>query len=74
MLVGIGGAEFRLEWAEAYGDVEDGEGLVHVDSYGQIAIAVRDGRADESFPLDTRVAVTFRRPGGGSRLPVVGVD
>jgi len=74
VLVGIGGAEFRLEWAEAYGDVEDGEGLVHVDSYGQIAIAVRDGRADESFPLDTRVAVTFRRPGGGSRLPVVGVD
>jgi S-adenosylmethionine hydrolase len=72
VFIGIGGAEFRLEWAAAYADVEDGEGLVHVDSYGQIAIAVRGGRADESFPLATRVAVTFRRPGGGSRLPVVG--
>jgi S-adenosylmethionine hydrolase len=72
VLVGVGGTEYRLEWADAYGDVAEGEGLVHVDSYGQIAIAVRNGRADESFPLDTRVAVTFSRPGGGSRLPVVG--
>ena len=67
----IGGVEFRLTWAAAYGDVAPGEGLVHVDSYGQIAIAIRDGRADESFPLATHVSVVFRRPGGGNEMRIV---
>jgi S-adenosylmethionine hydrolase len=69
----IGASEFRLSWATAYGDVEPGEGLVHVDSYGQIAVAVREGRADESFPLATRVAVTMARPAGGKRIDLQGV-
>lgn len=68
----IGGAQHRLEWVSAYGDVEEGQGLVHVDSYGQLAVAVRAGRADESFPLAERVAVTLRRPAGGSRIPITG--
>jgi S-adenosylmethionine hydrolase len=72
VLLVVGGAEFLLEWVTAYGDVAEGEGLVHVDSYGQIAIAVRAGRADESFPLATRVAVTFKRPDGSGRIPVAG--
>lgn len=72
LVMRIGGTEFRLAWAAAYGDVAEGEGLVHVDSYGQIAVAVRGGRADEDFPLAYHVAVTFSRPPGGNRLEVVG--
>jgi S-adenosylmethionine hydrolase len=66
VLVGI---DRRLIWAGAYGDVEPGEPLIHVDSYGQVAIAVRDGRADEEYPITVRTAVTFRSP-GTSRIPV----
>lgn len=68
----IGGGEFRVRWVRAYGDVDPGEGLIHVDSYGQVAVAVRGGRADESFPLAERVAVTIARPRGGNRLEVTG--
>jgi S-adenosylmethionine hydrolase len=57
----VGATEHRLAWVAAYGDVEDGGGLIHVDSYGQMAVAVRGGRADESFSLDAGVAVTMLR-------------
>lgn len=60
----ISGIERPMSWVKAYGDVALGSGLIHVDSYGQIAIAVRDGRADEAYPLAVRTAVTFRSPGG----------
>ncbi|MDX2342569.1 MAG: SAM-dependent chlorinase/fluorinase [Acidimicrobiia bacterium] len=56
----INAAEFPIEWVEAYGDVVNGEGLLHVDSYGQIAVAVRDGSAVNSYPLDTGSTVTLR--------------
>lgn len=56
----IASAEFSIEWATAYGDVEVGEALLHVDSYGQIAVAVRDGSAVESFPFGEGTAVTIR--------------
>ncbi len=56
----IASAEFAIEWVNAYGDVEDGEGLLHVDSYGQIAVAVRNGRAVDSYPIDDGTAVTVR--------------
>lgn len=63
----IGGVGYELLWATAYGDVAEGEGLVHVDSYGHVAIAVRGGRADEDFPIAEGVAVQLgastRRPG-----------
>lgn len=66
----IGASEHRLSWVGTYGEVNPGEGLLHVDSHGQIAVAVRDGRADEDFPLGYHVAVTLTRPGGGNRIPV----
>jgi S-adenosyl-L-methionine hydrolase (adenosine-forming) len=72
VVVQIGGGQHRLRWVSAYGDVEEGEALLHVDSYGQMAIAVRAGRADEEFPLAERMAVTLRRPSGGSRIPITG--
>jgi S-adenosylmethionine hydrolase len=61
----VASAEFGIEWVDAYGNVEEGEGLLHIDSYGQIAVAVRNGSAVESFPLDTGTAVTIRsgKPG-----------
>lgn len=56
----VGAAEFPVEWVGAYGDVAEGEGMLHVDSYGQIAVAVRNGRAAGRYPLGERVAVTLR--------------
>jgi hypothetical protein len=60
LVVRIGTAEYQLSWVTSYGDVDPGEGLLHADSYGQIAVAVRDGRADEAFPVAQRVAVSLR--------------
>ena len=73
VLIRIGAAEHRLPWVSAYGEVDPGAGLLHVDSYGQVAIAVRGGRADDLYPLDSNVAVTFARPRGGNRLQIQGV-
>ncbi len=56
----IASAEFAIDWVTAYGDVAEGEGLLHVDSYGQIAVAVRNGRAVDSYPVDAGTAVTVR--------------
>lgn len=56
----IGAIEHTITYATAYGDVEIGEGLLHVDSYGQMAVAVRQGRAVDDFPLEENIAVTLR--------------
>jgi hypothetical protein len=55
----VGSAVHNLAWVGAYADVGEGEGLVHVDSAGLMAIAVRSGRADERFGLAEGVAVTL---------------
>ena len=59
----IGAIEHELTWVSAYGDVMEGEGLLHVDSYGQMAVAVRGGRSDDDYPLEEGIAVTFRKVG-----------
>jgi len=61
----VASAEFAIDWVTAYGDVEPGEALLHIDSWGQIAVAVRDGSAVESLPLADGTAVTLRsgKPG-----------
>ena len=63
----IGSAVHRLAWVSAYGDVDEGAGLLHVDSYGQVAIAVRGGRADETYALGPGVPLTLSR---SRRVPV----
>ncbi len=63
MIMRIGAIEHELTWLTAYGDVETGEGMLHVDSYGQMAVAVRGGRSDESYPLEEGIAVTLRKIG-----------
>ncbi len=73
VLLRVGASDFRLRWVTAYGDVDLQSGLLHTDSYGQIAVAVRGGSAVDEFPLGDRVAVGFSRPPGGSRIEVQGV-
>lgn len=58
----VGGTTYPLTWARAFGEVEPGEGLVFVDSYGLVALAVREGRAEEDFGLTEGMAVVFRGP------------
>ena len=62
--------EFRIVWGSTYGDVEEGQAVVHVDSHGQIAIAVRSGRADEAFSFGVGDTVVLGRPDGGNRIPL----
>jgi S-adenosylmethionine hydrolase len=59
--VRVGDRSLRMEWRDAYGETGPG-GIVHVDSYGMIAVAVPGGRADEAFNLSPGVSVGFRRP------------
>lgn len=62
--VKVGNRDHTLPWAAAYGEVEPGKPLLHVDSYGLIAIAVREGRAEELFDLSEGTAVSFSPPTG----------
>ena len=55
----IGATIHAIPWVVAYSDVEPGKPLIHVDSAGLIAIAVREGRADELLSLGNGVVVTM---------------
>jgi S-adenosylmethionine hydrolase len=59
--VRIGTAEHEMRWVDAYGDGDRG-GVVHIDSYGMIAIAVRGGSAAEMLSLSEGLSVGFRSP------------
>ena len=58
--VQVGGTEYDLPWVAAYGDVEPGQPLVHIDSYGLMAIAVREGSAAERLNLAEGHQVVLR--------------
>jgi S-adenosylmethionine hydrolase len=58
----VGNRDHLVPWLAAYGEVEPGKPLIHVDSYGLIALAVREGRADDWFGLSEGTAVSFRAP------------
>ena len=62
----VGANLHTIPWAVAYSEVEPGEPLVHVDSAGMIAIAVRDGAADAELNLSAGVAVTLAGTGSTS--------
>lgn len=57
--VRVGSAEYQVPWTAAYADVGTGAALMHVDSSGLMALAVRGGRADRRFHLTESTAVTF---------------
>ena len=63
LTVQIGATEYDLPWVVAYGDVEPGEPLLHVDSYGLAAIAVREGSAAERLNLTEGHQVVFKTAG-----------
>ncbi len=59
----VGASLHSILWAAAYSEVDEGQPLIHVDSAGLIAIAVRGGRAEEHFGLGEGVAVTLAGTG-----------
>jgi S-adenosylmethionine hydrolase len=67
-------ATHRIIWAGTYGDVEEGEAVVHVDSHGQIALAIRAGRADEDLEISVGDSVVVGRPGGGNRIEITNAE
>ena len=60
LVVKVGLMRYNVPWARAYSDVEDGRPLLHIDSAGLMALAVRGGRASEHFTLgvDTSVVIS----------------
>ncbi len=58
----------RVAWRSTYGAVDEGDPILHVDSHGQMALAVRAGRASEDFAFGVGDTVTLGRPDGGNRI------
>jgi S-adenosylmethionine hydrolase len=57
--VRVGATEYEVPWVETYGQVDEGDPLLHVDSSGLMALAVRGGSATEYFNLATGTALTL---------------
>ena len=57
--VRVGVSAFEVPWVLTYGDVGEGEPLVHIDSSGLVALAVRGGRATEHFVLANGVTISM---------------
>lgn len=61
----IGSMVHSVDWVTSYAAVGEGEALVHVDSAGLIAVAVRGGSAADELGLGDGVVVTM----AGRRSP-----
>lgn len=61
--VKVGATLHSLTWARSYAEVQPGEALIHVDSAGLIAIAVREGSAEVELNLTNGMAVTLAGTG-----------
>lgn len=57
--VKIGSILHSVPWVTSYGEVEDGDLLIHADSVGLMALAVRDGRADDELNLADGVQISL---------------
>lgn len=57
--VKVGSSIHSIPWVTSYGEVGVGDTLIHVDSVGLLALAVRGGRADEELDLTEGVAVSL---------------
>lgn len=66
--VTVGSTIHALRWVTSYADVAEGEPLLHVDSAGLMAIAVRSGRADEDLNVAEGLSVRM----AGRREPRAG--
>ncbi|MXZ68539.1 MAG: SAM-dependent chlorinase/fluorinase, partial [Acidimicrobiia bacterium] len=51
---------YRVPWVGTFADVREGRPLLHIDSAGLMALAVRGGRAEEHFTLavDSSVVIS----------------
>lgn len=61
LAVRVGLMRYGAPWVDAYAEVEEGRPLLHVDSAGLMALAVRGGRADEHFTLGVGTSVVIAR-------------
>ncbi len=68
--VRIGSLVHSIPWVFAYGEVGEGDPLVHVDSSGLIALAVRGGRADEALGVAEGLPVVFGTGRSRRSIPV----
>ena len=59
LTVSVGARSHSVPWVLTYGEVEEGLPLVHVDSSGLVALALRGGTAAEHFALGSGTAVVF---------------
>ena len=59
LMVRVGLMQYRVPWVGNYAEVEEGYPLLHIDSAGLMAIAVRQGRADEHFTLGVGTSVVI---------------
>lgn len=59
--IGVGSSDYFAPLAGSYSDAEPGQLLVHVDSYGLVALAVRDGSAAGDLQLSEGSHVTLRK-------------
>jgi S-adenosyl-L-methionine hydrolase (adenosine-forming) len=57
--VKVGSTLHSVPWVGSYGDVAEGEPLLHIDSVGLLAVAVRGGRADDELNLAEGGAVSL---------------
>jgi len=51
VVVRVGLMNYRVPWVGTFADVGEGRPLIHIDSAGLMALAVRGGRADDHFTL-----------------------
>lgn len=63
LTVRVGASLHSIPWVATYSEVGPGDPLIHVDSAGLIAIAVRDGAAEDELNLSSGVAVTLASSG-----------
>lgn len=61
--VRVGASVHEVPWVLTYGQVAEGNLLVHVDSSGLVALAARGGRAADQMTLATGMAVVFEPVG-----------
>lgn len=57
--VKVGSMLHSVRWVTSYGEVDEGDALIHVDSVGLMALAIRHGRADEELNLAEGVSVSL---------------
>lgn len=58
----VGALKRQAVWVRSYGDVGRGAPLLHVDSAGMLALAVREGNAAEYFVVRSGSSVVLRKP------------